>query len=310
MPHQFNIHPDFQNLRGYALPFNRLLLSLMNTALHVAGVIKSRPFGQMIKREKIIGLDGHRIPVLIIKPEHLTAPSPALLYFHGGAFILKHSPQHIRNAVSYACEANCCVIFVDFRLAPHHRFPAGFNDCYASLVWALQNAKRLGIDKQHIAVGGDSVGGALAASVAQKAVHDDGIELCGQLLIYPVTDAECKSQSSALYTDVPPLKQFSTRAIWEAYLGHSFTNETPAYASPIHGKLSGLPQTYVESTEFDALHDESVAYAHALSAHGVDVVLNETKRTVHGYDLVAPASELSREAITSRVHFLRKIFGA
>lgn len=304
-----NIHPDFQKIRGMSLPSNPWLLAAMNGGLHLAAAMKWSKYKNIATRQIITGLDGHRIPAWIIKPENLKAPSPALLYFHGGAFILKHSPQHIENAVRYAREANCCVIFVDYRLAPKYPFPIPFNDCCAALTWAIQNTEKLGIDKQRIAVGGDSAGAAIAASLAQKALHD-GIELCGQLLIYPVTDSDCKTSSSTAFADVAPFKQFSMRAMWKDYLGRALASDIPQYASPIHGNLANLAPAYVETGEFDPLRDEGAAYAKALVTHGVDVVRNETKGTVHGYDALVPDAKLSQEAIASRVLFLRKIFSA
>ena len=97
--------------------------------------------------------------------------------------------------------------------------------------------------------------------------------------------------------------------MWEAYLGHSLAAGVAQYASPIHGNLSGLATAYVETGEFDPLCDEGAAYAKALIANGVQVVMNETKGTVHGFDALVPDAKLSRDAIASRVQFLRKIFG-
>ena len=307
MSEQFDTHPDFSKLHAVALSFNPLLLSVMNGALGLVADVKFRKFRDIVRRESCVAADGHRVPLRVVEPEDLPTPGAALLYFHGGAFIMKHTPQHVINAVSYARGSRCRVIFVDYRLAPRHPFPAPFHDCYAALQWALQNADRLGIDRRRIAVGGDSAGGALAASAAQKA-RDDGIELCGQLLLYPVADADCNTPSGQRFVDVAPMKRYSTRASWEAYLGHAIEADKARYASPLHGKLEGLAPAYVETTEFDPLHDESLAYASALMASGVDVELNETHRTVHGYDLVAPASALSKAAIAARVQFLRKIF--
>lgn len=308
MVDQPNIHPDFQKIRGMQLSSNPWLLAAMNGGLHLAAAMKWSKHKSIVTQQKIIGLDGHRIPVWLIKPENLKAPSPTLLYFHGGAFILKHSPQHIENAIRYAKEANCCVIFVDYRLASKCSFPIPFNDCYTALTWALQNAEKFGIDKNRIAVGGDSAGGAIAASSAQKAMHD-GIKLCGQLLIYPATDSDCKTASSTAFADVAPFKQFSMRAMWQDYLGNALATGVPQYASPIHGDLSGLAPAYVETGEFDPLRDEGIAYAKALIAGGVDVLLNETKGTVHGYDALVPDAKLAQDAIASRVQFLRTIFG-
>ncbi len=308
MNNSINIHPDFQKVRGIKLPQNPLLLGLMNTFMRLAASRKWSKYKSIVAKHKVIGLDGGRIPVWLIKPASIKSPAPALVYCHGGAFILKHSPQHIENAIRYAQEATCCVLFVDYRLAPTHAFPIPLNDCYAALMWARQNAVKLGIDDQRIAVGGDSAGGAIAASVAQKAAHEDGITLSGQLLIYPATDSDCKTTSSTAFANVAPFKHFSMRGMWEAYLGHALPGDVAPYASPIHGNLAGLAPAYVETGEYDPLRDEGAAYAKALIANGVEVSLHETKGTIHGFDAVAPAAKSSQDAIANRVQFLRKIF--
>jgi len=200
-------------------------------------------------------------------------------------------------------------VFVDYRLAPSHCFPAGFDDCYAALRWTLANAGELGIDPRRVAVGGDSAGGTMAASAAQKA-HEDGIELCGQLLIYPGADSSGNWPSARAFVDVPPFKALSNSDLWEAYLGHPLSAGTPRYAAPLHGTLSGLARTYVETAEFDPLRDEGHAYAQALLAAGVAVSLNATKGTVHGFDLLAAKSTLSQAALQSRIQFLRECFRA
>ncbi|HET8710204.1 MAG TPA: alpha/beta hydrolase [Spongiibacteraceae bacterium] len=302
-----NIHPDFQKVRGMELSFNPLLLGLMNGLMGFAASRKWAKYKSIVTAHTVIGLDGHRIPVWLIKPATAKAPAPVLVYCHGGAWILKHSPQHIENAIRYAQEANCCVLFVDYRLAPKHAFPKPFDDCYAALVWAQQNAEKLGIDKQRIAVGGDSAGAAIAAGAAQKA-RDEGMQLCGQLLLYPVTDSDCKTPSGAAYANVAPFKNFSRKGMWEAYLGQSLDAGVPKYASPIHGNLSGLAPAYVETGEYDPLCDEGMDYAKALSAQGIAVALNETKGTIHGFDALVPNAKLSQDAIASRVQYLRKIF--
>lgn len=305
---EFDIHPDFQSIQARPMPNKRWLLGLMNGILTAINAIKCAKLNTIIIHEKIIGPDGHHIPLLIIRPENLSSPSPALLYYHGGGFVFKHSPRHIDYALRYTREANCCVIFVDYRLSPKHPFPAGFNDCYAALLWAFENAEKLGIDKHRIAVGGDSAGGTMAASAAQKAAHEDNIKLCGQLLIYPATDSDCKWPSGTEFADVPPFKALSLTAVWETYLGHAISEGVPLYASPRHGNLLGLAPAYIETAEFDPLRDEGIDYARALISNGFEVVLNETKRTVHGFDILAPDSEISKKAIEHRNKFLRRIF--
>ena len=124
-------------------------------------------------------------------------------------FVMKAAPQHLENAIRYSREAACVVIFVEYRLAPTHVFPAGFDDCHAVLLWTLSNAKALGVDETRIAVGGDSAGGGLAAGVAQRALREDGLSLCAQLLIYPAVDLLCTRPSMNAFANVPPFRRFS-----------------------------------------------------------------------------------------------------
>lgn len=309
MNNSFDIHPDFQSIKARTLSLKRWALALMRNLLAAVNALHRRKYKAIVSRERIDGPGGHRIPVQIIRPENPSVPCPALIYFHGGAFVMKHAPQHLENAVRYARESGCCVIFVEYRLAPVNPFPAGFEDCHAALRWALANAETLGIDARRVAVGGDSAGGALAATVAQRARHEDGIELCGQMLIYPVADVACARPSTSAFVDVPPFKAASLASLWDVYFKDPLAAGVPRYASPIHGELSGLAPAYVETAEFDMLHDQGHAYAQALIASGVEVEQNDIKGAVHGFDLLAADSEVSKAAMQSRIGFLRRIFG-
>jgi acetyl esterase/lipase len=221
---------------------------------------------------------------------------------------MKPAPQHFENALRYARDAECVVIFVEYRLAPKHPFPDGFNDSYAALQWTLANADKLGIDKSRVAVGGDSAGGGLAAGVAQRALQEDGIVLSGQLLIYPAVDLNCKRRSASAYSSVPPFKNASTQEIASTYLGRPVAEGVPRYASPIYGDVAGLAPAYVEIAEFDLLHDQGSAYAQTLTGKHVEVELNEIQGGVHGFDLLAASSSVAKDAMQRRIQFLRRIF--
>ena len=305
-----NIHPELKSIKGHALPTNRWLLAGMQHFLSAVNSIHRRKFKPLITRAKISSTDNYLVPILIIRPENLRSPAPALVYYHGGAFVMKPAPQHFENALCYAREADCLVIFVEYRLAPKYPFPAGFNDCHAALRWAISNAETLGIDKGRLVVGGDSAGGGLAAGVAQRAWQEDGISLRGQLLIYPCVDLACNRPSFAAYVDVPPFKAASTVSIAETYLGRPVSAGIPRYASPINGDVSSLAPAYVETPEFDLLHDQGADYARALKDKGVEVDLNEIKGGVHGFDLLAASSSVAKEAMLRRIQFLRRVFGS
>jgi acetyl esterase len=304
-----NIHPELQSIKAHTLPTNRWALAVLQNLLSAVNAVHRRKFKPFITRIKIPSSDGFRVPVLIIRPERLRSPAPALVYYHGGAFVMKAAPQHVENALRYAREADCLVIFVEYRLAPKYPFPAGFNDCHAALLWAASNAQILDIDKGRLVVGGDSAGGGLAAGVAQRACQEDGILLRGQLLIYPAVDLVCNRPSIAAFANVPPFRDASVVAIAEAYLGRPVSAGMPRYASPINGDVSQLAPAYVETPEFDLLHDQGKAYAEAMTHKGVAVELNEIKGGVHGFDLLAANSSVSKDAMQRRIQFLRRVLG-
>jgi acetyl esterase/lipase len=303
-----NIHAELKSIKAHGLPSNRWALAALQNLLSAVNALHRRKYKTEVTRTTLASSDGYPVPTLIIRPEQLRSPAPALLYYHGGAFVMKPAPQHLENALRYAREADCLVIFVEYRLAPKHPFPAGFNDCHAALRWAIANADELGIDKNRLAVGGDSAGGGLAAGIAQRALQEDGIALCGQLLIYPAVDLGCKRPSVTAYSNVPPFKDASTTAIAETYLGRPLSAGVPRYASPLQGDLSSLAPAYVEIAEFDLLHDQGNAYAHALLDKGVAVELNEIGGGLHGFDLLAASSSVSQRAMDRRIQFLRRIF--
>lgn len=304
-----NIHPELQRIKARPLPMNRWALAALRNLLSAVNALHRRKFKPIVTRTRIPSLDGTPVPTLIIRPENLRSPAAALVYYHGGAFVMKPAPQHIENAVRYAREAHCLVIFVEYRLAPDNPFPAGFDDCYAALRWALSNAESLGIDKDRVVVGGDSAGGGLAAGVVQRALQEDGISLRGQLLIYPAVDLDCKRPSMSAFASVPPFKELSSLAVAQAYLGHPASAGMPRYASPIYCEIAHLPPAYVETLEFDPLHDQGHAYAQALIESGTDVELNDIKGAIHGFDLLAASSSISKETMQRRIHFLRRVFG-
>lgn len=303
------IHPELRGIKAHPLPMNRCALAAMRLLLRMINSVHRRRFQGAIEPVSIPSSDNRRVRTLVIRPDSSGSPVPALVYYHGGAFVMSAAPQHLENAIRYAREASCVVVFPEYRLAPGHVFPAGFDDCHAALLWTVSNAGRFGIDAARIMVGGDSAGGGLAAAVAQRALQEDRVSLQGQMLIYPAVDLACTRSSTTSFADVPPFKRFATLRIAQAYLGHSPSSGLPRYASPISGALTGLPPAYVEAPELDPLHDQGVAYARAMADKGVIVELNEIRGGLHGFDLLAADSQIAKETMSTRIRFLRRIFG-
>jgi len=260
-----------------------------------------------VHREVLTSYDGAEIEVLVFDPYRLEGSAPCLLYYHGGGFFFGGSGHHYRMAKTYALEAGCRVVFVQYRLAPKHPHPTPSEDCYAALQWTFANADRLNILPEKVAVGGDSAGGALAAAVCQMA-RDRGTPLpCLQLLLYPVTDRRMETESQMRYTDTPVWNSKLSVKMWQGYLPDP---EAPqlAYASPMEASsFARLPAAYLETAEFDCLHDEGIAYGKALQSAGVPVFFHETKGTMHGFDIMENAPT-TRQALSARIQYLREHF--
>lgn len=307
MKTKYAIHPDFAKFPVITLSFGVIVLALINTLSKVQRYFVRRALEVKVEAHHFTRADGSSCKVLTMHPEGLANPAPALLYYHGGGFGITYAGLHLKNCQRYAQEAGCVVVFVEYRLAPKQPFPDGFNDCYQTLEWALGQAQSLGIDTSRIAVGGDSAGGALAAGVAQRARDEQLVKLCGQLLIYPVMDNSCSTPSATDFDDVPVWNSRSNRHMWRMYLSRYADVEAPPYAAPGHGQFQNLPLSYVETAEFDPLRDEGKKHAQDLQANGVQVVVNDTLQTVHGYDAME-ASELTQQGVRERIAFLRQAF--
>jgi acetyl esterase/lipase len=309
MPSKYDIHPDFAKFPVFTFKFSAPIVWLMNLLIRVTRWLGKRSFDLATENHTLISADGSHFKVMVMTPHTVQRPAPVLLYYHGGGFALSYASNHLANCERYANEAHCVVVFVDYRLAPQHPFPSAFDDCYAALEWVVKESHSLGIDTSRIVVGGDSAGGALAAGVAQKARDEQLATLCGQLLIYPVLDNNCSTPSATDFVDVPLWNAISNRRMWEMYLSRYARDTTPDYAAPGHGELRDLPLSYVETAEFDPLRDEGLNYIAALRAENIEVVANETRQTIHGYDGNAKSS-IARQSMLERIQFLQKAFTA
>ena len=195
-------------------------------------------------------------------------------------------------------------MIVQYRLAPKYPYPTPVEDSYAALRWTFENAGKLNVVKDKIAVGGDSAGGTLAAAVCQLA-RDRGAEKpCFQLLVYPATDRRMETESNLKYTDTPMWNSSLSRKMWPAYLKNTNIPDI-AYASPMEAEsLDNLPQAYVETAEFDCLHDEGIALYNKLNELNIKCFLNDTLSTIHGYD-VCFKHPIVVDSFNRRIEFLK-----
>ncbi|HWN33771.1 MAG TPA: alpha/beta hydrolase [Pseudonocardia sp.] len=237
------------------------------------------------------------VPLRIYRPD--TPSGPVGIYdVHGGGFILGDLDMVHASNLTLAREVGAVVVTVDYRLAPEHRYPAGLEDCYAGLVWFAEHAEEYGVDPARIAIHGISAGGGLCAALALLARDRGGPAIAFQYLGVPEVDDRLGTPSMTAYTDTPLWNRPNAVFSWDAYLGAGVPGsaDVPVYAAPARATdLVGLPPAYVSAMEFDPLRDESVGYALALQAAGVQVELHMFPGTFHGSALVEHAAVSQRE---------------
>jgi len=241
--------------------------------------------------------DAPEVRVRRYRPTDHEGPLPALVYIHGGGFVVGSLDLYDADARRIAAEVGALVLSVDYRLAPEHPFPAGLEDCYATLVWLTDHAAELGVDPDRIAVGGESAGGGLTGGVALLARDRGGPRLCLQFLGIPELDDRLEIESMRTLVDSPITTFPNGEYSWDAYLGVGVrgTDQVSPYAAPARATdLSGLPPALVTAYEFDALRDEGIAYAQRLLAAGVPTELHVYPGAFHSCTWLADAAICQR----------------
>jgi acetyl esterase len=234
--------------------------------------------------DRTIDAGGQTLPVRIYRPEGLgDGPAPTLVFYHGGGFVIGGLVSHDRDCRALANRGQCQVIAIDYRLAPEHPFPAAPEDAIAALESIVANAAELGVDVDHLAVGGDSAGGNLSAVVALHA-RDAGIPLRLQLLIYPAVagklgDFPSRVENATGYM----LDADSIRWFTEAYFPDGEPDDDWR-AAPMHATShEGVAPALVITAEFDPLRDEGEAYVTTLQAAGVPAKASRYDGMIHGF---------------------------
>ena len=223
---------------------------------------------------------GGDLPVRVYRPR-TTELLPALVWFHGGGWVVGDLDTHDPVCRAIANRAPCVVIAVDYRRAPEHRFPAALEDAWVATEWVAEEALGLGVDASRIAIGGDSAGGNLAAAVALHA-RRGALPVALQVLVYPVTDFDLESESYRRLGTGLNLTREKMAWYWEQYLGPD--DGTHPDASPLRAPdLHDVAPALVLTAELDPLVAEGEAYAERLRADGVAVSATRFDGMIHGF---------------------------
>lgn len=216
----------------------------------------------------------------------LTAPRPAMVWIHGGGYVMGSVRNDSRLLAHLVTSLGITCISVDYRLAPEHPYPAPLDDCYSALAHVVTTSDELGIDPTRIGIGGLSAGGGLCAALGLLARDRGELAVAFQLLDSPMLDDRQQTGSSRL-DDLPVWSRGSNTFGWASYLGElSGADELPVHAAAGRvDDLSGLPPTFIAVGAVDGFRDEDVDYARRLSESGVACELHVYAGAPHGFRL-------------------------
>ncbi|TPM40947.1 alpha/beta hydrolase [Mesorhizobium sp. B2-3-4] len=233
------------------------------------------------------------------------AGARALLYLHGGGWVIGNLSSHDEICRWLANLGNAVVVCPDYRLAPEHKFPAGLEDCTATLRFMADNAEELGVDPARIAVAGDSAGGNLAAVLALLSRDGRAAPLAAQILLYPNTDARQTTDSYRRFGDGFGLTA-ATMAWFRDHYVRTPHDMTDWRVSPLlASSLAGVAPAFVVIASHDILADEGTAYAERLRAEGVPLVLRRWPGQIHGFASMGRHMLAARQAVSEAAAWLQ-----
>ena len=245
------------------------------------------------------------LPIRIYRPTD-SQSAQTIVYFHGGGWVLNFLDIYDASLSRLANQSGATIISVNYQKAPEHPFPTPFEDCYATLLWVLNNAETLHLDSRNIGVAGDSAGANLAAGVALKA-RDNGIDLAFQLLIYPCND---RNFETASYQENATGYGLSTQAMkwfWEQYL-QGDTHDANPYAIPARAdSFKGVAPAIIITAQYDPLLSDGENYAQLLRADGVSVSYQSYEGMIHGFFTNLAVTPTAKTAIDQVADTLKRI---
>lgn len=250
---------------------------------------------------------GHKVSACVYGSDQRQMPSPCLVWFHGGGYVMGRARDNWFPTL-FSATLGCTVISVDYGLAPEKPAPAGIHDGYAALNWVAENAAKLGIDPERIAIGGLSAGGGLAASVALYNRDRNGYQPCLQLLLCPMLDY-LHDTPSGRQRGHPIWNRENSIAAWKLYLGAEPTEETLRYASPSHAKhLKGLPPTYIAVGEVDLFLGENRKYAEDLRKAGIECFFQSFPGVFHAGEAAGYSTKIGQKMNAAHLRALAAVF--
>lgn len=273
-----------------------------------AGAVSTPP----VDIEDISIADGPstQVALRILRPQHMQAPLPVIVYIHGAGWVFGSMQTHDRLIRELAVGAGAVVVFPNYRLSPEAKYPTAIEECYSAVEWVAKHGREHGMDPQRLAVAGDSVGGNMAAAVTLLSKERGGPDIRLQLLFYPVTNAAFDTASYYQFAEGYHLRRDAMMWFWDQYTNNP-GERSQITASPLRAsieQLKGLPQALVITAEADVLRDEGETYANKLREAGVRVTAARFEGTIHDFVMLnaLATSAATRGAISLATAWLRE----
>ncbi|GAA3541645.1 alpha/beta hydrolase [Kribbella ginsengisoli] len=277
--------------------------------------VQAAPIAKLDVAEKWITVPAEAgdVKVRIVKPVDAAGMLPAVLYMHGGGWVLGNAGTHDRFVRELAVGARAAVVFVEYDRSPEAQYPVAIEQGYATAQWITKNGSDEGLDATRLAVAGDSVGGNMTAALTLLAKDRGDVTFVHQSMYYPVTDAGQDTDSYREFADGPFLTAKGMAWFWDCYLP-DVTKRTEITASPLRAgldQLAGLPEAFVIVDENDVLRDEGEAYARRLTEAGVRTTSLRYNGILHDFMMVNPLRDTAATtgAVEQAIHVLRKALG-
>jgi acetyl esterase/lipase len=296
------IHPELRGVIGRfpRIPFHRRIVPVIINAL-----MRLTPRARSLPDVSVSDETHGNTRVRIYRPAKGLSGA-ALLWIHGGGFIIGDSASNDRECAALARELGLLVVSVDYRLAPKHPFPAALDDCLSVWQWMQSAAKSLAIDPARIAISGQSAGGGLAASLALRIRDAGGTQPAAQALMCPMLDDRTGARLELDAAGHFIWNNRSNRAAWTWYMGRpAGAPDVPRYAAAARHDLAGLPSTWIGVGDADLFLDEDRRYAECLRKSGVSCELHVVPMAPHGFEMLVPEAPVTREYFDAYHRFLR-----
>ncbi|MEU7467560.1 alpha/beta hydrolase [Streptomyces sp. NPDC044984] len=293
------VDPELASMVGLGAPSSTSALEVL------------RRDGAFIIEERQASVQGPApdVPVLVCRPREAIGRLPVLLLPHGGGMDLGSPRQNLGYYLHVARELNAAVVAIECRAAPEGLCPVAADDCLTVVTWLGACAQDLAVHAERVVLIGSGGAGALAGGLALRLRDRLDLRPLGQVLLSPLLHDRTVPPPDARPAHPGGWTARTIETAWTHLLGdHRGTSDVTPYAAPGRADdLSDLPPTYLEVGALDILRDEVVSYAHRMWATGGDAELHIWSGAFHGFDFLAPAAAVSRQARAARLDWLRRI---